>query len=59
MHNFGLILKIFTDFIEQVFRPPHIKYLRDWMILKFSYNYHIITDILEFDNLSGLQRMFT
>ena len=37
MHNFFSVEKIFAGFIEQAFRHPHVKYLSDWMILKFLY----------------------
>ena len=48
MHNFDLISKIFTGFIEQTFRHLHVKYLSNEMILKFSHKLAVI-DILEFD----------
>ena len=48
MHNFDLNLKIYTGFIEQAFKHPHVKYLSNQMILKFDINYHIIIYILEF-----------
>ena len=39
---FHLILKIFTDCLEQEFKHPHVKYLSSQMILQFlhklSYN---------------------
>ena len=43
MNNFCPIEKIFTGCIEWALRHLHVKYLRDWMILKFlhkvAYNY--------------------
>ena len=35
MHNFALILNIFVGYTECTFGHPHVKYLSDWMILKF------------------------
>ena len=55
MHNFCSIGRIFTGWIEEAFRNPHVKYLSDWMIFKFfhelAYNYRY-TQILTI--LSGL-----
>ena len=43
IHNFCLIIKIFTGCIEWAFGHLHVKYLNDWMILEFLhklvYNY--------------------
>ena len=49
MHNFDLILKLFTGCIEWAFRHLHVKYISEWMILKFLHKLAKITVILKFD----------
>ena len=35
INNFHSILKLFTGYVELAFRHLHVKYLSNWMILKF------------------------
>ena len=54
MHNFALILKIFPGCIAQAFSHPWVKYLSDWMILKFSHK--LTYNYLNLTNINGLQK---
>ena len=39
MDNFDLITKKITGYVEWAYKDPHVKYLSDWMNLKFSHKF--------------------
>ena len=55
MHNFCSIEKIFTGYVEWAFRHLHVKYLSDWMILKFLHK----LALLNFDNFKWITVIVT